>query len=124
LEDYRGTTLGELLSFMQAFNLRFAPANSFRQRRIYLKLYPLLAEQANGPLGAEAGDAAGAVKTAENAGGQAVQAVEGAGRQTLGAAGTAGAKAVDGLKSAAIDFFKHMDWKHLTGPGKSPAAQP
>ena len=51
LEDYQGTTLGDLLSFMQAFNLRFAPANSFRQRRIYLKLYPMLAEQANGPVG-------------------------------------------------------------------------
>ena len=49
LEDYQGTTLGELLSFMQAFNLRFAPANSFRQRQIYLKLYPMLAEQAMGP---------------------------------------------------------------------------
>ena len=48
LEDYQGTTLGDLLTFMQSFNLRFAPANSFRQRRIYLKLYPLLAEQANG----------------------------------------------------------------------------
>ncbi len=50
LEDYQGTTLGDLLSFMQAFNLRFAPANSFRQRRLYLKLYPMLAEQVNGPL--------------------------------------------------------------------------
>ena len=47
LEDYQGTTLGDLLGFMQAFNLRFAPANSYRQRQIYLKLYPMLAEQAN-----------------------------------------------------------------------------
>ena len=47
LEDYQGTTLGDLLAFMQAFNLRFAPANSYRQRQIYLKLYPMLAEQAN-----------------------------------------------------------------------------
>ena len=80
LEDYQGTTLGELLSFMQAFNLRFAPANSFRQRRIYLKLYPMLAEQANGSLGA-CGNAAGTAATAENTGGHAVQAAEGAGRQ-------------------------------------------
>jgi hypothetical protein len=113
LEDYRGTTLGELLSFMQAFNLRFAPANSFRQRRIYLKLYPLLAEQANGPFGAPAGNAAGAITSAETVGGQAVQAAEGAGRQALGAAQAAGTKAVTGLKSAAVDFFKGMDWKHL-----------
>jgi hypothetical protein len=79
---------------MQAFNLRFAPANSFRQRRIYLKLYPLLAEQANGPSGAIAP------------------------AQTTQAAENAGASAIDGLKSAAVDFFKHMDWKHLTGTSK------
>ena len=46
LEDYEGTTLGDLLSFMQSFNLRFAPANSYRQKQIYRKLYPMLAEQA------------------------------------------------------------------------------
>ena len=48
LEDYQGTTLGDLIGFMQAFNLRFAPANSFRQRQIYLKLYAMLSEQVNG----------------------------------------------------------------------------
>ena len=48
LEDYGGTTLGELLAFMHAYNLRFAAANSFRQRRIYMKLYPMLLEQVNG----------------------------------------------------------------------------
>ena len=67
LEDYQGTTLGDLLGFMQAFNLRFAPANSFRQRQIYLKLYPMLAEQANGPPGSSSV-------------GQAAQAVEGCGQ--------------------------------------------
>ena len=102
LEDYQGTTLGDLLSFMQAFNLRFAPANSFRQRQIYLKLYPMLAEQANG------------AAVSSNVG-PAAQAVEGAGRQAIGTAEDVGAKAVDGLKSAAIDFFKDMDWKHLSG---------
>jgi hypothetical protein len=105
LEDYQGTTLGDLLSFMQAFNLRFAPANSFRQRQIYLKLYPLLADQANGP-----------PPTASV--GQAAQAAEGAGRQVIGTAEELGTKAVDGMKSAAVDFFKDMDWKHLTGPPK------
>src|SRR5262249_36430747 len=80
LEDYRGTTLGELLSFMQAFNLRFAPANSFRQRRIHLKLYPLLAEQANGPFGGPPSGASGTATAAENVGAGAVQAAEGAGR--------------------------------------------
>jgi hypothetical protein len=109
LEDYQGTTLGDLLSFMQAFNLRFAPANSFRQRQIYLKLYPMLAEQANGPSGSASV-------------GQAARAVEGAGRQAIGTTEDLGTKAVDGLKSAAVDFFKDMDWKHLTG--KSTPAKP
>ena len=49
LEDYGGTTLGELLAFMRAYNLRFAEANSFRQRRIYMKLYPLLARAGKRP---------------------------------------------------------------------------
>jgi hypothetical protein len=102
LEDYQGTTLGDLLSFMQAFNLRFAPANSFRQRQIYLKLYPMLAEQAYGPSGSSSV-------------GQAARAVEGAGSQAVGSAEDLGTKAVDGLKSAAVDFFKGMEWKHLTG---------
>jgi hypothetical protein len=102
LEDYQGTTLGDLLSFMQAFNLRFAPANSFRQRRIYLKLYPLLAQQASGT-------------SLPPSVGQAAQAAEGAGREAVGTAENLGTKAVDGLKSAAVDFFKDMDWKHLTG---------
>jgi hypothetical protein len=99
LEDYQGTTIGDLLTFMQAFNLRFAPANSFRQRRIYLKLYPLLAEQANGTSGSSALP-------------QATQDAEGA-----------GTKAVDGLKSAAVDLFKHMDWKHLAGGSTKPASK-
>jgi hypothetical protein len=102
LEDYQGTTLGDLLSFMQAFNLRFAPANSFRQRQIYLKLYPLLAEQVNGRFGSSGV-------------GQTAQAVEGAGRQAIDSAEDLGTKAVDGLRSAAHDLFKEMDWKHLSG---------
>ena len=106
LEDYQGTTLGDLLGFMQAFSLRFAPANSFRQRRIYLKLYPMLAEQANGPTGG-----AGPLQTAQ-----------GAVPQAVGTAENLGSKAVDGLKSAAVDFFKDMDWKHLSGAKGQPAS--
>jgi hypothetical protein len=93
LDDYQGTTLGDLLGFMQAFNLRFAPSNSFRQRQIYLKLYPMLIEQVKGPLGR----APGAVETVEKTGGKAVKTAE-----------AAGGDAIDGLKSAAIDFFKDM----------------
>ena len=90
LEDYPGTTLGDLLAFMQAFNLRFAPANSFRQRQIYLKLYPMLADMANGgSLGDVSGVATGAAKTVD---------------KDAGASGNV----FDGLKSAAIDLFKHL----------------
>jgi hypothetical protein len=119
LEKYQGTTLGELLSFMRAFNLRFAKANSFRQRRIYLKLYPLLAQQVDGQPGDPA--VAGAARKIEADAGGAAGAVEGAGRQAVADAENLGTRAVDGLKSAATDFFRDMDWKHLTGPSKPPA---
>ena len=76
------TTLGDLLGFMQSFNLRFAPANSFRQRQIYQKLYPMFAEQTNGtPTPTPTPTAAG---TAEKPAGDAI----------------------GGLKSAATDLFK------------------
>ena len=83
LEDYQGTTLGDLLAFMQSFNLRFAPANSFRQKQIYRKLYPMLNEQVRGPSGSTpAANAARPANAAEKAGGD--------------------------LKSAATDLFKDM----------------
>jgi hypothetical protein len=88
LEDYQGTTLGDLLAFMQAFNLRFSAANSYRQRQIYQKLYPMLADQANGTLGSLSGGVAGAAN-------QAVAATEGVGSD---------------LKSAAVSLFKDMGW--------------
>jgi hypothetical protein len=112
LQKYRGTTLGELLSFMQAFNLRFSHANSFRQRQLYLKLYPMLVAAANGLAGQ--GDAA-AERAAVGAGAR--------GRPPAGEAESPGTKAVDGLKSAAVDFFKDMDWKHVSGKARAPAAQ-
>jgi hypothetical protein len=108
LEDYQGTTIGDLLSFMQSFNLRFAPANSFRQRRLYSKLYPMLAGQVNG-----SGDSASAQPPAP--------AADGANQPAAGTVDQLGTKAVNGLKSAAVDFFKAMDWRHLTGPGKPEA---
>ncbi len=110
LQKYRGTTLGDLLSFMQAFNLRFARANSFRQRQLYLKLYPMLAEWANGP----------SVATAQAGTGGAAAAEPPAAQGEAAAAG-AGTKAVEGLKSAAVAFFKDMDWKHVSKPAKAPA---
>jgi hypothetical protein len=93
LEDYQGTTLGDLLSFMQAFNLRFGSAKSYRQRVIYQHIYPMLAEQANST--SPAGEVAAAAGTVARAGDAAVSAVE-----------NVGGDVYDHLKSAAIDFFK------------------
>jgi hypothetical protein len=101
LEDYQGATLGDLLGFMQAFNLRFGEAKSYRQRLIYQRIYPMLADQANslssatGTVTAAASNAASTVATAGNAAVKTVENVSG--------------DAIDDLKSAAVDFFK--GWK-------------
>jgi hypothetical protein len=123
LEDYQGTTLGDLVGFMQAFNLRFAPANSFRQRQIYLKLYAMLAEQVNGTGSLGSSAMAAAAGDAVKSG---AQAVSGVGRRAVESAEGLGSKAYDGLKSAATDFFKEMDWSHLSGGSstRSPAPMP
>jgi len=42
VENRPDTTLGELLEFMNAFNLRFGAANNERQKQIYAQIYPLL----------------------------------------------------------------------------------
>ena len=82
LEDYQGATIGDLLSFMQAFNLRFGPANSYRQRLIYQKIYPMLAgaRPNSSSLGSAVGDvssvASTATKDVEKVGGEAVGTVE------------------------------------------------
>ena len=98
LEDYQGTTVGDLLGFMQAFNLRFGEAKSYSQRLIYQRLYPMLAEQANS-LSPATGDvtavASSAATTVAKVGAEAVSTAE-----------SAGGDAVDQLKSAAINFFK------------------
>ncbi len=97
LEKYQGTTVSDLLAFMQAFNLRFAPAKSFRQRQIYLKLYPILADAVNGPLSGVAGNVEDGAKSV-------VQSAE---------------KAASDVGSAAASFFKGMSWDHLSGNGKT-----
>jgi hypothetical protein len=111
LEDYQGTTLGDLLSFMQAFNLRFAVANSYRQKLIYRKLYPMMSEQADGAVASAGGSSpvSGTVNAIESAGSSATKTVEGVGTQ-----------AINGLKSAAVGLFKDMDWKYLSGWGGTP----
>jgi hypothetical protein len=47
VEKRPGTTLGELLNFMSAFNLRFGPATTPEQREIYSALFPMLVELRN-----------------------------------------------------------------------------
>jgi hypothetical protein len=124
LEDYQGATLGDLLGFMQAFNLRFGPANSYKQRQIYMKLYPMLAEQAGGTLGTMAGGVEGAatqaVGAAESLGNKAVATAETLGNKAVADTESLGSRAVEDLKSAATDMFKGMSWGHLFG-GASPA---
>ena len=114
LEDYAGTTLGEFLAFMQAYNLRFAAANSFRQRAIYRKLYPMLLEQVAGRV-APAGSSGEA---------PAVVAPDATpGKEAQAGAESPGPRATLGLKSAAIDFFKPMDWKHLSAMRQAAARE-
>jgi hypothetical protein len=47
VEKRPDATLGELLSFMNAYNLRFGPADMPQQRQIYSDLYPKLAKLRN-----------------------------------------------------------------------------
>jgi hypothetical protein len=43
LEDAHGATVGDLIAFMNAYNLRFGPATTGRQVQVYRDLLPLLA---------------------------------------------------------------------------------
>jgi len=45
LEKIQNTTVGNLVSFMHAYSLRFAPATTPRQRAIYRDLYPVMVAQ-------------------------------------------------------------------------------
>jgi hypothetical protein len=47
VEKRPDSTLGELLTFMNAFNLRFGPATTVRQRQVYDMLYPELVKLRN-----------------------------------------------------------------------------
>jgi hypothetical protein len=44
LDKVKETTLGSLLTFMHAYNLRFGPPKTEAQRAVYENLYPLMAE--------------------------------------------------------------------------------
>jgi hypothetical protein len=45
IEKYPGTTVADLLAFMQRYNLRFSPAGSPAERELYQNLYPALIRQ-------------------------------------------------------------------------------
>jgi len=47
VEKRPDASLGDLLGFMQAYNLRFGAATTPRQRQLYMKLYPELAKLRN-----------------------------------------------------------------------------
>jgi hypothetical protein len=44
LDKVKTTTLGSLLAFMHAYNLRFGPATTEAQHTVYQNLYPIMAE--------------------------------------------------------------------------------
>jgi hypothetical protein len=99
LEKYPGTTVGDLLVFMHAYDLRFSPATTVRQREIYQQLFPILDSVRDGASGTEA--VAAQVKNA-------AEGVVNKAGQVLGSAES-------GLSSAADSFFKGMGWEHASG---------
>jgi hypothetical protein len=104
LDKYPGTTVGDLLMFMHAYNLRFAPAKTVRQREIYQQLFPVLDRLRDGATGGS------------GVAGQVQQATEGA----LAAAGDAAGKAKNALGSAASSLFQGMGWEHATPKPPTP----
>ena len=44
VDKHPETTVGDLLGFMKAFNLRFGVADDLRERKVYDRLYPILAK--------------------------------------------------------------------------------
>lgn len=53
LEKVKTTSVGNLVGFMHAYNLRFAPATTAKQRAVYRDLYPLMASSRNKLTGQE-----------------------------------------------------------------------
>ena len=88
LETYRGTTVGDLLAFMQAFNLRFGPAATDRQLDIYHQLVPMFE--------------------------RVLASSDGAGRKAPLPADTTG----NPLREAAGEVFKDLSWQHLDAQAK------
>jgi hypothetical protein len=58
LDKYKSTTVGNLLAFMEAYNLRFGPAQTQEQQATYRKLYPILRAERDKVLAAVGSNAA------------------------------------------------------------------
>ncbi|HEV3163552.1 MAG TPA: hypothetical protein VGZ22_05890 [Isosphaeraceae bacterium] len=90
LETYKSGTVGGLLAFMQAFNLRFGPASSDRQREIYHTLWPMLEQVMNDTSGRAQPDTQATYNRTPD----------------------------KPLPSAARQVFKGMSWQHLNAASK------
>jgi hypothetical protein len=94
IETYKQGDIGDLIGFMQAFNLRFGPARSDRQKAIYQQLYPMLVQVLT--------DTSGTTDRAAHA--AKVQA-----RDTTG----------QPLQQAAREAFQGMTWDHYAEHDRS-----
>lgn len=101
LEQAPNTTVGDLLGFMHAYNLRFGATKNRRQVLIYQELYPILVAAPRGLPDKAADDYK-----------QVAQATPGVPPATT--AQPPSAEAV--LGKAASSFFRPMDEKHLKSP--------
>jgi hypothetical protein len=96
LDGNRESSVGDLIAFMQTYNLRFGPATTSRQLQIYQGLVPLLTQ----------------VKEGVNPGPLATSPPPPAPGVT-----DSGGK---GLQSAAKEAFGGMPWPHLEAQGRQP----
>lgn len=73
IESYKQGTVGDLIGFMHAFNLRFGPAKSDRQKAIYAQLEPMLVSVLNDTSGTKDPQAHAAKTGTTDASGQPLQ---------------------------------------------------
>ncbi len=66
LDKIKEATMGDFLSFMHVYNLRFGPATTAQQRAVYTQLFPILAETRDKTLGQKPSEVAKANPTATN----------------------------------------------------------
>ena len=76
LEEGKERTVGDLIAFMHAYNLRFGPARSDRQVEIYTRLVPILTKLRD-EVDAEPGKSGSLDKTGEGMKSAAQEAFKG-----------------------------------------------